>query len=208
MTLELNHSIKEPDGPAWLLPPNTVCYFGTKESSRSKGGADDMKTSNDKDFSDTMKSETGIDFFRNRKSFNYLYLRLKRASNHWDNQWDDIIRETTEHLNSTDKEKAYFQKCPGEVFGADDPYVILTVGLEVRLFKWEQGFEETVDEGARRKMSPCSALRELGPGKVLNPCEKKEDREEIESFLVLAGRHKEAIKAKMERECGGEREWW
>lgn len=207
MTQELDHSIKEPSGPAWLLPPNTVCYCGTKESFRSKGGADDMKSSNEMDSSDDMKSETGMDF-RNTKSFRYLYLRLKRASKYWDNQWNDIIRETTEHLNSTDNEKVYFQKCPSEVFGADEPYVILTVGLEVRMFKWEQGFDETVDEGARRKMSPCSALRELNPGKVLNPCEERKDREEIEKFLVLAGRHREAIKARVERECGGEREWW
>lgn len=206
MTQELNHSTKEPtsSGQDWLLPPNTVCYFGTKQSSRSKGGADDMASWDD------MRSKTGEDFFRNQKSFHYLYLRLKRASKYWDNQWDDIIRETTEHLNSTDNEKAYLQKCPGEVVGADDQYVFLTVGLEVRMFKWEQGFEETVDEGAaRRKMSHCSALRELSPGKVLSPCEKKKGREEIEKFLLLAGRQKEAIKARIERECGGgEREWY
>ncbi|CAD6576770.1 MAG: hypothetical protein ASARMPRED_007875 [Alectoria sarmentosa] len=194
MTQELDHPIKEPSGPAWLLPPNTVCYGATKESFRSKGGANDME------------SETGIGF-RSTKSFCYLYLRLKRASKYWDEQWNDIIRETTKHLNSTDNEKAYFQKCPVEVFGADEPYVILTVGLEVRLFKWDQGFDETVDEGARRKMSPRSALRELSPGKVLNPCEERKDREEIERFLVLAGRHREAIKARVERECGEEREW-
>lgn len=184
-----------PSGSAWLLPPNTLCCFGTKESFRSKYGANDTK------------SQTGIDFFRDMRSFHYLYLRLKRASKYWDNQWNDIIRETTEHLNSTDGEKAYFQKRPGEVFGADDPYVILTVGLEVRIFKWEQGFEETMDEDARRKISPCSALTEISPGKVLNPCEEKKDREEIESFLVLAGRQKEATKARIERECGGERKW-
>ena len=78
----------------------------------------------------------------------------------------------------------------------------------MRLFKWEQGFEETVDEGARRKMSPRSALREVSPGKVLRPCEKKDDREEIERVLVLAGGRREAIKARIERECGGEREWY
>lgn len=207
MAQELNHPLKEPNGPAWLLPPNTMYYFGTKQSSHSKGGANDMKSSFDMSSLDDMKSESGMDFFRNERSFHYLYLRLKRASKCWENQWNDIIRETTEHLNSTDKEKAFFQKCPGEVFGVDDPYVILTVGLEVRLFKWEQGFEETVDEGVRRKMSPCGTLRELSPGKVLHPCEEKKDREEIESFLVLAGRQEEAIKARIERECGGEREW-
>lgn len=189
MTEKLEHSIKAPRGSDWLLPPNTLCYFSTKKSIRSKSGA------NEHDFD-------------NMKAFHYLYLRLKRANKYWDTLWDDIIRETTAHLNSTDADKTHSQKCPGEVFGADDPYVILTVGLEVRLFKWEQGFEKTVDEGARRKMSPCSALRELTPVKVLNPFEEKKDREDIEKFLVLAGRQKELIQARIERECGEEREWW
>ena len=174
MTEEFNHSIEEASESAWLLPPNTMCYFG----------ADDTK------------------------SFHYLYLLLKRAKKYWDNQWNDIIRETTEHLNSIDKYREYIQECPGVVFGADDPYVILTVGFEVRMFKWEQGFEGPVNEGARMKMSPRSALRELTPGKVLNPFEEKKDGDEIEKFLVLAGQHSEAIKARIEREGGGERQWW
>ena len=67
-------------GLAWLLPPNTVCYFGTKQSSRSKRGADDMKSSNDMDSWDDMKSDTGMEILRNTKYFHYLYLRLKRAN--------------------------------------------------------------------------------------------------------------------------------
>ena len=77
----------------------------------------------------------------------------------------------------------------------------------MRLFKWEQSIAET--EGAKKRIkSPCSALSELSPGKVLKPCEKKEDREEIERVMVLAGGLREAIKARIERECGGEREWY
>lgn len=63
--------------------------------------------------------------------------------------------------------------------GAHRPYVILTVGLEVRLFRWEQGFDKSVDEEAKRKLSPSGALREFDPGKVLDIREKS-DREDIE----------------------------
>lgn len=73
--------------------------------------------------------------------------------------------------------------CPeGEVVGAHSRYVILTVGLEVRLFRWEQGFDESVVEEARRKFSPSGALREFNPGKVLDIREKS-DGEEIERSL-------------------------
>ncbi len=103
-----------------------------------------------------------------------INLRLERASKYWDNQWNDIVRRTTEHLSSTDKEKTHLQKCPGKVYGADDPCVVLMVGLEVRMFKREQGLEEIVDEGARRKISPCSALRKLSSGKDLIQGENRE----------------------------------
>lgn len=95
----------------------------------------------------------------------------------------------------------------GEVIGADDPYVILAVGVEVRLFRWQQGFDASVDEEARRKRSPSSILRELNPGKVLNILEKT-DREEIEMFLDKAKEHGEMIKARISEKCGGKKEWY
>lgn len=131
----------------------------------------------------------------------YVYLRVKEASKYWGNQWDDIIREATEHLNHTDDDNINHYGFPkGEVIGAGEPYVILTVGLQVRLFKWEQGFDESVDETSRRQMSPSSRLREeTDPDKVLNICEKSV-REEIEEFLDKARRHNMAIKVRvMER---------
>ncbi len=132
---------------------------------------------------------------------------MKRGSKYWDNQWDDIVREATEYLNHTDDQKIKRGKCPeGQVMGAFDPYVILTVGLEVRLFKWEQGFDETVDEEARRERSPFSILRELNPGKIMNIYEKS-DTEEIEKFLEKAEQQKESIKAIESEKYGGKKEW-
>ena len=179
----MGHFLKAPTSePAWTFPPNTLLLFGTQECSDSKD------------------SVGGLDYFH------YLYLRVKRGSKYWDNQWDDIIREATEHLNHTDDQSMEHGECPeGQVIGAFDPYVILTVGLEVRLFKWEQGFDETIDEEARRKTSPFSILRELNPEKPLNIYEKG-DTEEIEEFLEKAEQQKESIKARESEKYGGKKE--
>ena len=134
---------------------------------------------------------------------------MKRASKYWGNQWDDIVREATEHMKYRDERhrKYWDWNCPeGEAVGADNPYVILTVGLEVRLFKREQGFDESVDEGARRKFSPSNTLREFDPGKVLDIRERS-DREEVEKFLDKAEELKEVIKARESEKCGGEETW-
>ena len=151
---------------AWTLPPNTLCYFRTYESPRSRAG------------------------------FHFLYIRVKQASKYWDGQWGDIVGEAAEHLSHTDDKQIKYSYCPkGQVIGAYEPYVLLNVGLEVRLFKWEQGFDESVDEEARRKKSPRGLLRELNPGKLLNICEMR-DREEIEMFLDKAEQLKEEIQAR------------
>ena len=161
----------------WTLPPNTKYYLGTAISERSTG-----------------------------KFFHYLYLRVKSINKFLKSQWDDIIREATENLNQTEAEDKW--NCTeGGVIGGDEPFVILTVGLDVRLFKWEQGFDETVDEETRRRKSPSSALRELNPGTVLDVREKS-DREEIERFLKSAQEHTEATKAKKSERWGGNRSWY
>ena len=140
------------------------------------------------------------------KEFRYLYLRVKRASKYRDTLWDDNFREATEHLNHTDDEQIKYGRCPeGQVLGANDPYVLIVVGVEVRLFRWEQGFEDSVDEEARRKKSPFSGLRELNPGSTLNVCERA-DREEIERFLDNAEQHKQTIEARESDKCGGKKE--
>ena len=184
MTWELQHPIEDArNEPAWTFPPNTSYFVGTQ-----RGGP-------------TEDSEEIL-------SFHYLYIRVKRASKYWDSQWDDIINEATEHLNRPDKHIYSREDRPkDEVLGADNPYVILTVGLEVRLFKWEQGHDGSADELSRRKTSPSSSLREFIPGKVLSIC-RKNDREEITKLLIMAEIQKEYIKAKFEKECEGAMEWY
>ena len=140
-----------------------------------------------------------------KKFFHHFYLRVKRFNKFFDSQWDDIIREATEHLNKTPEEDK--DNCPeGGVVGGEEPFVILAVGLDARLFRWEQGFDETVDEEAMRRKSPFSGLKELNSGRVLSLCEKS-DREEIEGFLKEAKAHREAMKAKTLERWGGKRYW-
>lgn len=175
--VDLGYSAECCKDPEWTFPPHTMCYFVRQTGDYHKESGTHMKISY------------------------YVYLRVKIASNYWGNQWDDIIREATEHLNHTDDDRINTYGFPkGEVIGADEPYVILTVGVQVGLFRWEQGFDESVDETSRRQMSPSSRLREEPyPDRVLNICEKS-DREEIEKFLDKARRHNQAIRPRvMER---------
>ncbi len=131
---------------------------------------------------------------------------MKRTNRYRGNLWDDIIREATENLNRTDDPNNFSRhRREGEVIGADDPYVILAVGVEVRLFKWEQGFDNSVDEGARRMKSPSSKLRELSSG-LLNVYSKA-DRESIERFLDQAKQHRAMIEARISEKCGRELRW-
>ena len=175
----LNVPVDEPGGAEWTFPPNTRYYFGTAISYEKNGES---------------------------RFFHHLYLRVKRFNKFSDSQWDEIIREATEHLNQTQEEDK--DHCPeGGVVGGEEPYVILVIGLEARLFKWEQGFDDSVDEEARRQKSPSSALREFfSPGMVLNVCEKS-DRYMIEWFLERAVEHMEVIKAKKMERWGGNRFW-
>lgn len=142
------------------------------------------------------------------KFFHYSYLRVKRASKYCDDLWETIVLEATEHLNHTDDQHIKYGDCPeGQVVGAHDPYVLLAVGVEVRLFRWEQGFDDSVDDGARSKKSPSSILRELKPGMTLNVCEKA-DREEIERFFDAAEQYREVVKTRESEKCGGKKDWY
>ena len=99
---------------AWTFPPNTLCYFGTYRSYGSKVGTSYMN------------------------GFHYLCLHVKRVSRYWGSQWVDIFREAMEDMNYSDERhrKYWGWNCPEcEVVGAHSPYVILMVGLEVRLFR-------------------------------------------------------------------------
>ena len=181
-----------PGQPAWTLPPNTHWYFGTKTSFGSTAGLDDFS-------SDRPESQ----IFRH-----YFYLRLQRVGKYCGDQWEAIIREATDHLNQPDHEEINYRKYPiNDAIGADEPYVILTVGPDVRLFRWQQGFDGSVDDDARRKMSPSSFLRELAPDKILSLLARS-DIEEIETFLQQAEQHGDAIKAREVEKWGGKRKWY
>ena len=169
--------------PAWILPPNTIHYLGT-----AMGFDEDDDRPSEKIF------------------FHYLYLRVKRLGKFCDSQWGDIVREATEHLNQTEAEDLRRYPHRG-VIGGEEPFVILVVGLEARLFQWDQGFDETVDEEARRQRSPSSALRELNPGTVLNVCEKS-DREEIERFLEKVQEHRDMMTARKSEKYEGRLKWY
>lgn len=133
---------------------------------------------------------------------------MKRASKYYDNPWENIILEATEHLNHTDDRHIKYHECPeGQVVGADDPYILLAVGAEVRLFRWEQGFDHSVDDDLRRRKSPFSILRELNPGTTLNVYEKA-DREVIEKLFDAAEQHREMVKTRENEKCGGKKEWF
>jgi len=119
--------------------------------------------------------------------FHYLFVRIKRASKYWDNIWEDIIREATDNLAAPDKsfELEKLKRSGKQVVGADEPHVMLVVGIEVRLFKWEQGFPDTIQGESRKGKSPSSKLKELQTGKVYLVT-SAEDREVLEKFLKSA----------------------
>lgn len=144
-------------GEAWTLPPNTSQLCASSE------------------------------VYSYEEFFHYLFVRVKRASKYWDTLWEDIIHEAIDHLAAPDKciDLKGFEGFGKQAVGADEPYVMLTVGLEVRLFKWEQGFPESVQGESRKATSPTSKLKELQPGQIYLVT-KAEDREVFEKFFKTA----------------------
>lgn len=149
--------LSDPDFGDWLLPANTNQKYGNTE------------------------------WYDHEEYHHFLFLRVKRASKYWDSLWDDLIREAKELLGSVDVdlEVQRTKGHEGEVVGASDPLVLLAVGLEVRLFEWQQGFDESVQGHARRLASSTSTLKELEPGKTYS-ITNKEDREVMDEFLSRA----------------------
>ena len=92
---------------AWLMPPNTRQYVA---------------------------STCG---FFHAAFFHLLYVRLKRASKYWDTPWEDLIREAKKSLEGEDESLEFKREASEQKLGADNPFVMLIVGLEVRLFRWE-----------------------------------------------------------------------
>ena len=145
----------------WLLPPNSKHYFISTDR-----------------YSDHIYCR------------HYLMLMIKRGSRYWDCLWDDIIREAKEELVKVDDAEDFQRldedgheivRTPRSV-GAANPSVILTVGLEVRLFEWRQGKDLPDDNHHYDGM-----LTETEPGKVLSIL-NAEDREAIEGVLRAAVR--------------------
>ncbi|KAI4242408.1 MAG: hypothetical protein L6R42_011023, partial [Xanthoria sp. 1 TBL-2021] len=73
-------------------------------------------------------------------------LMIKRGSKYWDCLWDDILREAKEELVKVDnaEDLQNLDESGHEIVrsvrsvDAANPSVILTVGLEARLFEWRQ----------------------------------------------------------------------
>lgn len=139
----------------------------------------------------------------NGSFFHYMFLRLKRGSKYWDSLWEDIEGEAEQRLGTVDNCSAirYSKLLPKDrVVGADEPFVLLNVGNEVRLFKWVQGFDDSIQGEARKKASSSSSLRELEPCRTYI-ISKAEDREAIVKFLTMVvERRKVAAKEIAEEE--------
>ncbi|KAL8762928.1 MAG: hypothetical protein Q9184_001150 [Pyrenodesmia sp. 2 TL-2023] len=151
--------LSDPDCGDWLLPANTSQKYGNTE------------------------------WYDHEEYYHFLFLRVKRASKYWGSLWDDVIREAKELLGSVDVdfEVQRTKGHEGEVVGASDPLVLLAVGFDVRLFEWQQGFDESVQGHARRLASSTSTLKELEPGRIYS-ITKKEDREVMDEFLGRAAK--------------------
>lgn len=100
----------------------------------------------------------------------YLFLRMRRASRYWDDLWDQLISEIKDLLPQEDKSMYVEKRKVKPLFGAANPEVILVVGLEVRLFKWD---------------AQDATLTETDPKKVYTVTDK-EDRKVIEGVLISA----------------------
>ena len=160
---------------AWLMPPNTRQYIA------SSGG------------------------FFHAAFFHLLYVRLKRASKYWDTLWEDLIREAKESLEGEDesmefKREASEQKC--RLLGADNPFVMLIVGLEVRLFRWEHAAEELVHGAERKEPSLSGALTEFEPGRTYM-FDDAADREAIERFLHMVAEKLKTVPPRVRLEARG-----
>ncbi|KAL9595411.1 MAG: hypothetical protein Q9219_006454 [cf. Caloplaca sp. 3 TL-2023] len=135
-----------------------------------------LQQSHDRDWllpANTKQYLIETDFYYHVKYEQFLFLRIKRASRYWDCLWDDLIREMKDFLvrvNDSVYLKRRRQKGRTQLHGAADPEVILAVGLEIRLFKWNAADE---------------TLTERDPGYVYSVMDKMH-RKVIEAVLNLA----------------------
>ncbi|KAL6717694.1 hypothetical protein ACLMJK_005609 [Lecanora helva] len=144
----------------WNVPPNTVQLFASYHE----------------------RVQLRVSF--ERFSFHYLFVRIKKACAYWSNLWPDIIREAEERLMKPDP-SLEIKEMELQPVGANEPFVLLAVGTEVRLFKWElEMYDHAPGETDQKPI-----LRELIPGWVYDVTNAA-DQEVISSFLDRAANHR------------------
>ncbi|KAL9043019.1 MAG: hypothetical protein Q9180_000168 [Flavoplaca navasiana] len=149
-TLEEHYSDR-----VWMLPPNTRQFFVT-----------------------TIPM-IHVDYER------LVYLRIKRASRFVHVSWEAIILEARLGLDETIEFPDHLIDTPfdsddepeeKQAVGRVDPYVILVIGFDVRLFKWHRA------SGGENQGHDGGHLVELSPGRIYSLL-RKEDRKPIEEVI-------------------------
>lgn len=133
-----------------------------------------------------------------KKFFHYLAVRVKRACQYWTNLWDDIIQETVTCLESLDDTlpPSILEARGPLLLGAANPFVLLAVGTDVRLFRWLPTHDEDQVMGDGTEQLPTSyQLVELHPGQVFSTSHD-EGRKPITEFLELVGNYGEELAEK------------
>ena len=156
---------------AWDVPPNTRWILATREHWKR--------------------------YKKPGQSFHYLAIRVKRYNKHrgWGTLWEEIIRETRECLESRDVSivtRLHTQLM--QTVGADDPFVLLNVGFEVRLFRWTAdlnfGKERSTEGEKGQSSNPEKQLVELQPGQVYSRLDE-EGQKAISEFLEVVAKHRD-----------------
>lgn len=112
-----------------------------------------------------------------------LYVRSRRASKFWNTLWEDFIHEAKESLEGGD-ESIDFEGPDSKMLGTDNPFVMLIVGFEIRLFRWKHGAKKLTVGDGRAKPCQSGVLTEFELGRIYI-FDDAADREAIERFLYM-----------------------
>ena len=145
-----NINLKRDCRPDWENPPNTIQPLATVSN---------FKYAEERDI-----------------AYPYLTAVLKRASKRWSDLWEVIVDEATQCLRNPSESLTLRRHVSNfrDPLGAADPFVLLAVGLEVRLFQWKMGANDGKGE-----------VVALSPERVLSSLQELE-RIEIGNFLQRA----------------------
>ncbi|KAL8644077.1 MAG: hypothetical protein Q9226_007948 [Calogaya cf. arnoldii] len=119
----------------------------------------------------------------------FLFLLIKRGSKFWPTPWDDAKREVKQTLTQVDDSDRLKDRVDDkwvrrvQAVGAANPYVIIAIGLEVRLFEWQQVDGQALDTS--KEQSFDGTLTELKPGKVYSLLDR-EGRKDIDVVIKSA----------------------